>query len=233
MGSDSDRIIGLEVGADDYLAKPCNPRELLARIRAVLRRKQDAQAQGTPLRKFGEWTLDLVERTVSAADIETAILTDTEFRLLTAFIDRPQMVLTRDQLIDFAKGSDAMMFDRAIDVDAEPAAQEAGHAGADPHRARRRLHVHPGARAMTGNTGRSILTQTFWLLVGALIVAQGMGIASFYLLPPPRQEGVALMQIVERLQSQEKGPAKGVAALEVTHEAAPPSPNRASSPTPS
>jgi two-component system OmpR family response regulator len=116
MGSDADRIIGLEVGADDYLAKPCNPRELLARIRAVLRRKQEAQALGTPVRKFGEWTLDLVERTVSAPDIETAILTDTEFRLLTAFIDRPQMVLTRDQLIDFAKGSDAMMFDRAIDV---------------------------------------------------------------------------------------------------------------------
>lgn len=116
MGSDADRIIGLEVGADDYLAKPCNPRELLARIRAVLRRKQEAQALGTPVRKFGEWTLDLVERTVSAPDIETTVLTDTEFRLLTAFIDRPQMVLTRDQLIDFAKGSDAMMFDRAIDV---------------------------------------------------------------------------------------------------------------------
>jgi two-component system OmpR family response regulator len=114
MGSDSDRIIGLEVGADDYLAKPCNPRELLARIRAVLRRRQDAQGQ--PVRKFGDWTLDLVERTVSGPDIETAGLTDTEFRLLTAFVDRPQQVLTRDQLIDFAKGSDAMMFDRAIDV---------------------------------------------------------------------------------------------------------------------
>ena len=114
MGSDSDRIIGLEVGADDYLAKPCNPRELLARIRAVLRRRQDAQ--GSPVRRFGEWTLDLVERTVSAPDIEMTVLTDTEFRLLTAFIDRPQQVLTRDQLIDFAKGSDTMMFDRAIDV---------------------------------------------------------------------------------------------------------------------
>ncbi|MBO9576439.1 MAG: response regulator [Sphingobium sp.] len=114
MGSDSDRIIGLEVGADDYLAKPCNPRELLARIRAVLRRRQDAQ--GAPVRRFGEWTLDLVERTVSAPDIEMTALTDTEFRLLTAFIDRPQQVLTRDQLIDFAKGSDSMMFDRAIDV---------------------------------------------------------------------------------------------------------------------
>ncbi len=86
-----DRIIGLEVGADDYLAKPCNPRELLARIRAVLAAR--AGRAGTPVRKFGDWTLDLVERTVSAPDIETVVLTDTEFRLLTAFVDRPQMVL--------------------------------------------------------------------------------------------------------------------------------------------
>jgi len=114
MGSDADRIIGLEVGADDYLAKPCNPRELLARIRAVLRRGQEAQGQ--PIRRFGQWTLDLIERTVAAPDIETTSLTDTEFRLLTAFVDRPQTVLTRDQLIDLAKGNDAMMFDRAIDV---------------------------------------------------------------------------------------------------------------------
>jgi two-component system OmpR family response regulator len=114
MGADSDRIIGLEVGADDYLAKPCNPRELLARIRAVLRRGQDATGQ--PVRRFGEWTLDLVERTVAAPGLETAILTDTEFRLLGAFLDRPQSVLTRDQLIDLAKGNDTMMFDRAIDV---------------------------------------------------------------------------------------------------------------------
>lgn len=114
MGSDADRIIGLEVGADDYLAKPCNPRELLARIRAVLRRRQEGQTR--PQRRFGQWTLDLVARTIAAPDIETTTLTDTEFRLLSAFIDRPQMVLTRDQLIDFAKSNDAMMFDRAIDV---------------------------------------------------------------------------------------------------------------------
>ncbi len=114
MGADSDRIIGLEVGADDYLAKPCNPRELLARIRAVLRRGQDGGTH--PIRRFGEWTLDLVERTVAAPGIETATLTDTEFRLIGAFLDRPQAVLTRDQLIDLAKGNDTMMFDRAIDV---------------------------------------------------------------------------------------------------------------------
>jgi signal transduction histidine kinase len=79
---------------------------------------------------------------------------------------------------------------------------------------------------MIGRSGRSILSQTFWLLVGALIVAQGMGLASFYLLPPPRQEGIALMQIVERLQTQAKEPAKGVAALDVLHKDAPPSPEQ-------
>lgn len=114
MGADADRIIGLEVGADDYLAKPCNPRELLARVRAVLRRGQDSLSH--PIRRFSDWTLDLVERTIAGPGIETTILTDTEFRLLTAFLDRPQIVLTRDQLIDLAKGNDTMMFDRAIDV---------------------------------------------------------------------------------------------------------------------
>lgn len=117
MGEDMDRIIGLEVGADDYLAKPCNPRELLARIRAVLRRRsgQEGAAHG-PRRRFGEWTLDLVERSVVRPGQEPATLTDAEFRILAAFLDRPQRVLSRDQLIDHAKGGDAEVFDRAIDV---------------------------------------------------------------------------------------------------------------------
>ena len=117
MGEDMDRIIGLEVGADDYLAKPCNPRELLARVRAVLRRRAaDAGAAHGPRRRFGEWTLDLVERSVARLGQPAAALTDAEFRILAAFLDRPQRVLSRDQLIDHAKGSDAEMFDRAIDV---------------------------------------------------------------------------------------------------------------------
>ncbi len=117
MGEDLDRIIGLEVGADDYLAKPCNPRELLARVRAVLRRRAgDAGAAHGPRRRFGEWTLDLVERSVARIGQPPAALTDAEFRILAAFLDRPQRVLSRDQLIDHAKGSDAEMFDRAIDV---------------------------------------------------------------------------------------------------------------------
>jgi two-component system OmpR family response regulator len=115
MGDDTDRIIGLEVGADDYLPKPCNPRELLARVRAVLRRDEAGVPSG-PLRRFGEWTLDLVQREVSRPGMTAAPLTDAEFRTLTAFLDRPQRVLTRDQLIERGKGADSDVFDRAIDV---------------------------------------------------------------------------------------------------------------------
>lgn len=122
MGEDVDRIVGLEVGADDYLAKPCNPRELLARVRAVLRRTvQSAETvttlpSATPRRRFGEWAIDLVERTLFRDGHPAAPLTDAEFRVLTAFLDRPQRVLSRDLLIELAKGSDADVFDRAIDV---------------------------------------------------------------------------------------------------------------------
>lgn len=117
MGEDTDRIIGLEVGADDYLPKPCNPRELLARIRAVLRRRADqGGAASGPARRFGDWTLDLVGRSVQRIGHPPAPLTDAEFRTLNAFLDRPQRVLTRDQLIEHGKGQDSDVFDRAIDV---------------------------------------------------------------------------------------------------------------------
>ncbi|ABQ68506.1 response regulator [Rhizorhabdus wittichii] len=119
MGEDTDRIIGLEVGADDYLPKPCNPRELLARIRAVLRRRGEeaaAAATGGAVRRFGPWTLDIVQREVRRLDAPAAPLTDAEFRVLAAFLDRPQRVLSRDQLIEAGKGVDSDVFDRAIDV---------------------------------------------------------------------------------------------------------------------
>jgi two-component system, OmpR family, response regulator len=114
MGDDNDRIIGLEVGADDYLAKPCNPRELLARVRAVLRRRE-GRAAGS-VRSFGVWALDQFAREIARVGCPPASLTDAEFRILNAFLDRPQRVLTRDQLIDFGKGSDSDVYDRAIDV---------------------------------------------------------------------------------------------------------------------
>ena len=118
MGEDTDRIIGLEVGADDYLPKPCNPRELLARIRAVLRRRgeEGGTATGGAVRRFGMWTLDIVQREVRRLDAPPAPLTDAEFRVLAAFLDRPQRVLSRDQLIEAGKGIDSEVFDRAIDV---------------------------------------------------------------------------------------------------------------------
>lgn len=115
MADDTDRIIGLEVGADDYVPKPCNPRELLARVRAVLRRREGGQPTG-PARRFGDWTLDLVDRSLGRPGTARAELTDAEFRTLTAFLDRPQRVLSRDQLIEHGKGADSDVFDRAIDV---------------------------------------------------------------------------------------------------------------------
>lgn len=113
IGSEVDRIVGLELGADDYIAKPCNPRELLARVRAVLRRNDPPSA--APYRSFGDWTLDLVQRQI-VRDGTATPLTDSEFRVLTAFLDNPQILLTRDRLIDLTKGVDALVFDRTIDV---------------------------------------------------------------------------------------------------------------------
>jgi two-component system OmpR family response regulator len=117
MGEDTDRIVGLEVGADDYLAKPCNPRELLARIRAVLRRGETAPVPEPPgaMRRFGPWTLDVAERAVRRGD-GVVTLTDGEFRILSALLDRPRRVVSRDQLIEATRGSDSEVFDRAIDV---------------------------------------------------------------------------------------------------------------------
>ena len=118
MGEDTDRIVGLELGADDYLAKPCNPRELLARVRAVLRR---AEQRSTGRRlgagcEFAGWRLDLVRRELRSPPGVVVNLSSGEFSLLRAFVERPQRVLTRDQLLEFARGPDSDAFDRAIDV---------------------------------------------------------------------------------------------------------------------
>ena len=116
MGEDTDRIVGLELGADDYLAKPCNPRELLARIRAVLRRPREAEARDTPGLWFAGWRLDLLRRELTRPDGELIPLSAGEFALLRAFVERPSRVLTRDQLLERARGGDADVFDRAMDV---------------------------------------------------------------------------------------------------------------------
>jgi two-component system OmpR family response regulator len=117
MGEDSDRIVGLEVGADDYLPKPCNPRELLARIRAVLRRRQDpvAEPQGV-VAEFDGWRLDLVRRELTSPDDVLISLSDGEFSLLRVFVERPQQPLTREELLELARGRETDSYDRSIDV---------------------------------------------------------------------------------------------------------------------
>ncbi len=121
MGDETDRIVGLEMGADDYIAKPFNPRELLARVRAILRRTSTAATIGkpaaTPKRmRFAGWSLDLGRRRLEAPDGLIVDLTTGEYELLIAFVERPQRVLTRNQLLDLARGRDAAPFDRSIDV---------------------------------------------------------------------------------------------------------------------
>jgi len=114
-----DRIVGLEIGADDYLAKPCSPRELIARIAAVLRRSRavghrpgDVQAQRV---RFENWVLDMGRRELIGANGTALPLSAGEFRLLVAFIERPNMALTRDQLLDLTRGRSLEPFDRSID----------------------------------------------------------------------------------------------------------------------
>lgn len=116
MGEDSDRIIGLEVGADDYLAKPCNPRELLARIRAVLRRRQEPAGEAGVIAEFAGWRLDLVRRELTSPEGVLITLSDGEFSLLRAFVEKPQQVLTRDQLLEQGRMRENEAYDRAIDV---------------------------------------------------------------------------------------------------------------------
>lgn len=117
LGSDTDRIIGLEVGADDYLAKPCNPRELLARVRAVLRRRQtgDSGAAPQPVFEFAGWRLDVHRRDLRDPAGVFIDLSDGEFALLRCLVEHPQRVLSRDQLLDLAHGGNREIYDRAVD----------------------------------------------------------------------------------------------------------------------
>ena len=119
VGEETDRIIGLEMGADDYVVKPFNPRELLARIKAVLRRANslpsETRAPVMGRLKFAGFTLDAARREVTGADGIAVPLSQGEFLLLSAFLDHPGRVLTRDQLLDLTRGRSAVPFDRSID----------------------------------------------------------------------------------------------------------------------
>lgn len=118
-GEDVDRIVGLEMGADDYLPKPFNPRELVARIHAVLRRHALKPAAGAPVEEgvipFGRHRLDLAARTL-ALDGEVTHLTTGEFSLVRVFAQHPRQPLAREKLMQLARGRDLEVFDRAIDV---------------------------------------------------------------------------------------------------------------------
>lgn len=119
MAEETDRIVGLELGADDYLSKPFNPRELLARIKAVLRRVQSLPPQRGQLKakevRFDRWVLNVGRRELIDPDGLAVPLSTAEFRLLSVFLDHAGLVLSRDQLLDLTVGRSAEPFDRAID----------------------------------------------------------------------------------------------------------------------
>lgn len=117
-GEATDRIVGLEIGADDYVVKPFEPRELVARIRSVLRRASRAAAPSAPENEafeFEGWKLDPLKRRLIDAEGAVVAISSVEFRLLMAFLEHPRQVLNRDRLLDMVQGREAHLFDRAVD----------------------------------------------------------------------------------------------------------------------
>ena len=119
-GEDMDRILGLEMGADDYLPKPFNPRELLARIKSILRRAKtmpgNIEIGDTSRVHFSEWELDTISRQLLSPQGVVVSLSGSEYRLLQIFLNHPNRVLNRDQLMDMMQGRDTDPFERSIDV---------------------------------------------------------------------------------------------------------------------
>ena len=116
-GEAMDRIIGLEIGGDDYVVKPFDPRELVARIRSVLRRssRQPVEPAEALVYEFEGWTLDPLKRRLMDREGAVVAISSAEFRLLMAFLDHPRQVLDRDRLLDMVQGREAHLFDRAVD----------------------------------------------------------------------------------------------------------------------
>jgi len=135
-GDETDRIVGLELGADDYVAKPFSPRELLARIKSVLRRAralpENLKTEESGVFCFAGWTLDAATRNLTSPQGVVVALSGTDFRLLKIFVDHPNRVLTRDQLIDLMLSRDAGPYDRAIDVQVSRLRQRLGEDAKEP-----------------------------------------------------------------------------------------------------
>jgi two-component system OmpR family response regulator len=129
-GDETDRIIGLEMGADDYLPKPFSPRELLARIKAVLRRSRSLPPNLKPVDtsrlRFGGWLLDTVQRQLVSPEGVATPIGGAEYKLLHVFVSHPNRVLSRDQLLDLSQGREADPLDRAIDVQVSRLRQRLG-----------------------------------------------------------------------------------------------------------
>ncbi len=133
-GDEIDRVLGLEMGADDYMPKPFGSRELIARIRAVLRRGRQSEPAAKSASQYGfdRWRLDTAARELTRDDGITVPLSTGEYDLLMAFVERPQRVLTREQLLDLARGRAAANFDRAIDTQVSRLRKKIERDPADP-----------------------------------------------------------------------------------------------------
>ena len=146
MSEEVDRILGLELGADDYMPKSSSPRELMARVRAVLRRQEEVRGGGPrkgAAYQFLGFSLDTVRRQLRAPNGTVILLTAGEYSLLRAFLEHPRRVLPRDQLLDLARGEEADVFDRAIDVQIS--------------RLRRKLHAFTAAEIIRTYRGAGYL----------------------------------------------------------------------------
>ncbi len=135
-GEETDRIVGLEMGADDYLAKPFSARELLARIKAILRRArslpENLQPEQATRLRFADWVLDTVHRQLVSATGAVTPLSGAEYRLLRIFLSHPNRVLDRDQLVDLTQGKEADPLDRSIDVQVSRLRHRLGDDSRDP-----------------------------------------------------------------------------------------------------
>jgi two-component system OmpR family response regulator len=135
-GEETDRIVGLEMGADDYLAKPFSARELLARIKAILRRARslpdNLRSDDARNIRFGNWLLDTVHRQLVSATGVVTPLSGAEYRLLRIFLSHPNRVLNRDQLVDLTQGKEADPLDRSIDVQVSRLRQRLGDDSREP-----------------------------------------------------------------------------------------------------